>query len=206
MNSIKKRAWWALLAVFMPIFVVSSHSLFAQSSQLQVTLCDVNGPSVTLSEPNNGTVTQSSQITIAGQAQQTTYIDFYLNNMFNQDVVILPEGNFSTSLNLQKGENIITYIAYQACNNTNLEGTRTVYYVDDLSNAPSTSYARSTFSWFIFSTALILFSFALAPAVVNRRILQLCSIKLRAGSFLYRYGRLVLLFIASLLTVLFITL
>jgi RHS repeat-associated protein len=83
---------------------------------------DTTPPSLTVSNPVNGTVTNQSSISVAGTTSDSTTVTVKVNGI---SVSVGSEGSFSTSVALAEGNNVITVSATDAGSN-NTTVTRTV--------------------------------------------------------------------------------
>jgi YD repeat-containing protein len=83
---------------------------------------DHTPPQLTISSPANGTITNTSSITVSGTVTDQSAVTLTINNVAVQ---INANGTFSGQVNLTEGSNTITVVAKDANNNQTV-GTRTV--------------------------------------------------------------------------------
>ena len=100
------------------LFSAVNSGLYAQSSQINATLCDTSGPELQIDSPASDSVVNQPSIVLKGSSQRTTQIDIYINNVYSQTVAVGLDGLFETILVVNSGTNTIDLKAHYSCNQT----------------------------------------------------------------------------------------
>lgn len=110
---------------------------------------DTTPPTVTISSPQDGAISNSSQVTVQGTAQDNTRVvrvTYQLNGGTEQNLPITPDTNvpFQFQITLQQGQNTLTVNAYDAAGNRGSKSITLTYdptAVHSLSGTVVSEYA-----------------------------------------------------------------
>lgn len=131
LDTVRRFACRVSMALALSISIVLGVSIIevgAQSTSIQATLCDHQGPEITIFTPSDKSTVNTGSVLMRASTTRTTQVDVFVNEVYSHTTALTYGEDLETEIALNEGENNVRLRAHFSCNQTSAEYNMIIFY------------------------------------------------------------------------------